>query len=117
MRFRQVLLNLFNNAIEAVDPNSNRRPEIGVDVRLVREHGAVEITVTDYGMGMTPEIRKKVFEPRFSTKSGGHGLGLYNCKKIIENHGGQLTVESTPGVKTAFTISLPVTEKYSSFDS
>ncbi len=116
-QIQQVLLNLFLNAIDATDPDSGRRPEIHLDVRHDRRHGNVEVIVTDTGMGMAPEIMKKIFEPHFSTKSGGHGLGLYNCRKIIENHGGQIVVESTPGVKTSFTIRLPVTNKYSSFDS
>lgn len=116
-QIQQVLLNLFNNAIEAVVPEANNRPEIHIDVRLDRHHGNVAIKITDYGIGMAPEIMQKVFDPHFSTKAGGHGLGLYNCRKIIENHGGRLSVESTPGVHTSFTISLPVTDKYSSFGS
>ena len=116
-QIQQVLLNLFNNAIEATDPNSGRPPEIHVSVRHDESHGNVDITVTDFGSGMTPEVRDKVFEPHFSTKPSGHGLGLYNCRKIIENHGGQITVDSVPGKQTTFTIHLPVTSKYTSFDS
>ncbi|MFC1475932.1 ATP-binding protein [Candidatus Zixiibacteriota bacterium] len=116
-QIQQVLLNLINNAIEAVDPEIPSRPEIRIEVRHDRPHGYIVIAITDAGSGMPSEIAKKVFEPHFSTKSGGHGLGLYNCRKIIENHGGLITVESTPGVETSFVISLPVTNKYSSFDS
>jgi len=116
-QIQQVLLNLFNNAIEAAGLESDTPPEIHIDVCHDTQHCNVEIKVTDFGPGMTPEVQQKIFEPHFSTKPGGHGLGLYNCKKIIENHGGQITVQSTPGEKTAFTIRLPVTDKYTSFDS
>lgn len=116
-QIQQVLLNLFNNAIDAADPDCGHPPEIHVDVRHDAGHSNVEITITDFGTGMTPEVRDKVFEPHFSTKPDGHGLGLYNCKKIIENHGGEISVDSTPGKQTTFTIRLPVTNKFASFDS
>lgn len=116
-QIQQILLNLFNNAIEASGPDADKVPEITVDVRRNKQHGTVDIAITDSGTGMPPEVAKKIFEPHFTTKTGGHGLGLYNCKKIIENHGGRIFVESTPGTGTSFTISLPITDKYSSFDS
>jgi len=116
-QIQQILLNLFNNAIEAASPDSPAPPEISIDVRRNMEQGTVDLVVTDSGMGMTPEVAEKVFEPHFSTKAGGHGLGLYTCRKIIENHGGRISVASTPGVRTSFTISLPMTNKYNSFDS
>jgi len=116
-QIQQVLLNLFNNAIDAADPDSKTQPEIHIDVEHDTRHGNMVIKVTDFGMGMTPEVLEKILEPHFSTKPGGHGLGLYNCKKIVENHGGEIHVASTPGEKTTFTIRLPVTDKYTSFDS
>jgi signal transduction histidine kinase len=116
-QIQQVLLNLFNNAIDAAGEDSGTIPEIHIDVRHDPQHANVEIQVTDFGPGMTADVREKIFEPHFSTKPGGHGLGLYNCKKIIENHGGRITVDSVPGEKTTFTIRLPVTNKYASFDS
>ena len=116
-QIQQVLLNLFNNAIEAADAEAGKKPELNIKVRHDKQHANVEIEITDFGPGMTAEVRDKIFEPHYSTKPGGHGLGLYNCKKIIENHGGRISVASTPGEKTTFTIRLPVTNKYSSFDS
>ncbi len=64
----------------------------------------VEMTVRDTGTGMTPEVLKRIFEPRFSTKSGpdasgkgGSGLGLSMCRSIIEAHHGRIRVERRPG--------------------
>jgi len=116
-QIQQILLNLFNNAIDAATEENGKKPEIHIDVQHEEGQAYVEILVTDFGPGMSPEVREKIFEPHFSTKPGGHGLGLYNCKKIIENHGGRITVESVLGEKTTFTIRLPVTNKYASFDS
>ncbi len=116
-QIQQVLLNLFNNAIEAIETIKSRRSKITIAVRHNTQHGNIEIMVSDNGPGMPEEVREKLFEPHFTTKTGGHGLGLYNCKKIIENHGGQMIVESKPGKGTTFTVRLPVTNKFASFDS
>jgi signal transduction histidine kinase len=66
--------------------------------------------VADTGEGMPPEVAANIFQPYFTTKAKGTGLGLAICQNIIQEHGGSLSVESTPGQGTAFTIRLPLLE-------
>jgi two-component system NtrC family sensor kinase len=66
-----------------------------------------EIRFTDNGSGMTPETLNRLFEPFFTTKTGGTGLGLAVTRKIIEAHGGTVTVASEPGRVTTVTVRLP----------
>ena len=106
-RLRQILLNLIGNAIKYT-------PEGLVEVRLCErregEQVFVRVDVTDTGLGIPPEDRARVFEPfeRLDDlrKVGGTGLGLALCKSILNEMGGQLTLESTPGVGSCFSISL-----------
>lgn len=101
-QMHQVLLNLLQNAQEAM-PHGG---EITVASRVRGSH--VEISVTDTGEGMTPEVRHNLFQPYFTTKKKGTGLGLAICQSIVQEHGGSLAVESTPGRGTTFTIQLPL---------
>ena len=103
---QQALLNLLLNARQAIE-------ETGQPGELfVTTHGGageVTINITDTGPGIPAEVLPKIFDVYFSTKRGGTGLGLPTCRRIIEEHGGRLTVESEPGKGTAFTILLPAT--------
>lgn len=67
----------------------------------------VRISIRDYGPGISPEVRGRIFDPYFTTKPGGSGLGLATAYAIVVKHGGYLTVESTPGAGTVFTVDLP----------
>jgi len=99
---RELLLNLIFNAVDAM-PNGGR---IALATREV--DGEAEMTVADQGVGMSPETLSQLFEPFFTTKGDrGTGLGLSVCRTIAESHGGRLTVASTPGVGTTFTLRLP----------
>jgi signal transduction histidine kinase len=99
---RELLLNLIFNAVDAM-PKGGR---IALATREV--DGEAEITVADQGVGMSLETLSHLFEPFFTTKGErGTGLGLSVCRTIAESHGGRLTVESTPGVGTTFTLRLP----------
>jgi two-component system sensor kinase FixL len=103
-QLRQVLLNLFKNALEAMP----RGGEITVTTRVRRDDA--EIVVADTGEGMPPEVAASIFQPYFTTKAKGTGLGLAISRSIIEEHGGAISVESTPGQGSAFTIRLPIRE-------
>jgi two-component system, NtrC family, sensor histidine kinase HydH len=100
-RFRQVLVNLARNAREAM-------PAGGLlELQTNRTSDGVELRLIDTGVGMSPETLARVWDTFFSTKSGGSGLGLPTVRKIIERHGGRVSVESEPGRGTRFTIALP----------
>ena len=106
-QLNQVFLNLINNAAQAIETGSG---EITLSTRVEDpEHVAVEIS--DNGKGIPPEIISKIFDPFFTTKAAGKGtgLGLSISYKIIEQHGGRISVDSTPGQGTRFTIVLPLT--------
>jgi len=100
----QVLINLFKNALEAMP----RGGEITITSR-VRED-KVEITVSDTGVGMPPEVAGNIFQPYFTTKEKGTGLGLAICQNIIAEHGGCIFADSPPGRGATFTIQLPLKE-------
>jgi nitrogen-specific signal transduction histidine kinase len=103
-QIQQVFLNLLYNAADAMR-ESDRKSEIIITTFVDKD--LVTTTVRDSGCGITPQNMKKVFDPHFSTKPEGHGLGLANCKRIIENHGGTITVRSEVGEYTEFRVSLP----------
>lgn len=102
----QVFLNLLINAAHAIEPGnpSDHRIEVTAQVDV----GEVAVTVTDTGCGIEPEVLGRLFEPFFTTKPPGvgSGLGLSICQRIIEDVGGRIDVESTPGTGTSFTVSL-----------
>ena len=98
----QVLLNIALNGVEALDGPGR----VGIDVGL--RGSSVAIAVSDTGRGMPPEERRRVFDPFYSRKPAGTGLGLTLARRIVTAHGGQIEVESTPGRGTCFTILLPI---------
>jgi len=99
--FRQVLLNLALNAQQAM-------PKGGLlELQTYVRDGLVHLAFIDTGVGMEEQVRDRMFDAFFSTRRGGSGLGLPTVKKIIEAHGGRMTVDSEPGRGTQFTISLP----------
>jgi len=113
---QQVILNVCNNAAQAIDAPGPI--EIDVDVQnigetLPLEHGEltpghhVVISVIDSGRGMDEMTRERMFEPFFSTRVGGNGLGLATVREIVLQHGGGLKVRSAPGAGTQFDIWLP----------
>ena len=71
------------------------------------ESPCVTLTVSDSGMGMSDNVKSKLFMPFFTTKEDGNGLGLATAKKVIDAHGGDILVESAPNEGAAFTIFLP----------
>jgi signal transduction histidine kinase len=106
-RMRQVVVNLLDNAIEAVTMEEAARDEhrVLVETRLDPKGYAIEIV--DNGAGIPPDIMPKIFEPLFSTKSFGTGLGLPTVKQIIEQHGGSIDIRSVAGEGTRVAVILP----------
>ena len=99
--FRQALLNLMLNAEQAM-PNGGE-----LTIQAALEPGGISLSLIDTGKGMTEEVLAKVFQPFFTTRPGGNGLGLATTRKIIEAHGGRIEVQSEPGRGTKFTLHLP----------
>ena len=99
-----VLTNLVVNARESMTSAGVTR----VATRM--ENGKLLLTVADEGGGMSPEfIKNQLFRPFHSTKTKGLGIGLFQCKKIVEAHQGSISVASTVGLGTCFTILFPAT--------
>jgi len=108
--FKQSLLNLLNNALDAIlgaDGEKNGQ-QIVIGSRPAK--GGVDVLVIDSGPGIPEEMMARIFEPYVSTKKGGSGLGLPTARRIVEEHGGTLTVQSEPGRGTSFRIFLPETK-------
>jgi PAS domain S-box-containing protein len=109
-RFRQVMVNLLDNAAQAMtisgwSPTDGRQLTIVVKTEAAGPH--VRLSVTDNGPGISPENQAKIFEPLFTTKASGVGLGLPTVRTIVEQHGGTIDVESTVDAGTAFVVWLP----------
>ena len=106
-QLQQVLVNLFTNAIQAMDAGG----ELGIATRLTAEDD-VQIRVSDTGQGIDPKFLEHIFDPFFTTKEdSGTGLGLWVSYGIIKSHKGSITVQSTVGEGTVFTIDLPTSRK------
>jgi len=105
-RLEQVVINLLNNAFQALPSN---RHAIRVSTRAVRETGEVELCVEDEGVGMSPKVLARIKEPFFSTRldRGGLGLGVSISRSIVKEHGGTLEFESEAGKGTRAVIRLP----------
>jgi two-component system, NtrC family, sensor kinase len=100
-QLRQVFLNLVRNSREAMAGGG----KLTVESRAV--DGVVEVTFADTGRGMTPDVQEHIFEPFFSTKDGGTGLGLAVARQILQAHQGSIRCESAPGTGTTFVLTLP----------
>jgi PAS domain S-box-containing protein len=104
MQLQQVFLNLMFNAIEAMPKGG----ALAVKTLLDDSDNVLRIAVSDTGKGMEPQMLDQIFQPFFTTKRKGSGLGLSICQRLIDQHEGTLSVESAPGKGTVFTILLPV---------
>jgi two-component system sensor histidine kinase DctS len=102
---QQVVLNLLRNAMDAMAATSPERREI----RVATEGGAqgVTVSISDRGCGISPEVREQLFQPFFTTKAEGMGMGLNICRSILELHNGRVWAEPNPGGGTVFSFSVP----------
>ncbi|HEY5947597.1 MAG TPA: ATP-binding protein [Kofleriaceae bacterium] len=102
-QMRQCLINLVRNASEALAG----KPSGTVVLRTRRAGDRIRIDVEDDGAGIAADVLPRMFDPFFSTKEGGSGLGLALTQQIVKDHGGDLAVQSTVGRGTTFTVSVP----------
>jgi signal transduction histidine kinase len=112
-KLQQVFLSIFKNACEAMTPGG----QLTINVTQHRAGRGIEdhILIKNDGAPIPPEIVDNVFEPFFTTKKAGSGLGLATVKKIVEEHGGSITIGSAPGEGTTVTIRLPGVSRGPSF--
>jgi len=105
-RLKQVFLNLSLNAFRAMPPGGH----LVVKLRWAPQFpgGLVQIDFQDEGRGVAPELLERIYEPGFTTTPGSPGLGLSVCKKVMEQHGGEIQVQSKPPHGTTFSLFLPV---------
>jgi signal transduction histidine kinase len=110
VQLQQVLLNLVINSLDAMrdTPVANRTVAIAT-----RENGdgTLGISVRDYGLGISEEMRERLFDPFFSTKTEGLGMGLAIVRSIIESHGGTITAENANGGGARFEFVLPINDQ------
>jgi signal transduction histidine kinase len=98
-QLENVFINILSNAIQAI-------PDTGeIIINVIEKSDFVDIEISDSGHGIPDNVISKIFDPLFTTKQQGTGLGLVSCKTIIENHGGLISVKNNP---TTFTVRLPV---------
>ncbi len=113
-QIKSVLYNLYKNSVEA---SVGGQCEIQIRAGYSPTDKVISMTVKDNGPGIPSEVLAGVFEIAKTTKADGHGLGLLNCRTIIENHGGSIQVDSSASKGTTFTIKLPVHHTFESFES
>ena len=111
LHLQQVFMNLTVNAIEALSEKPSGTPKtLEISSQWDKEHGRCVIRFKDNGPGINSQAQGKVFDPFFSTKEKGSGIGLALCHDLIVEHGGKIEVASNPE-GTVFTIYLPCLEK------
>jgi signal transduction histidine kinase len=103
----RVITNLVTNALHAVE--GKKHPKILVKIR--QDEKFVMIDVVDNGKGISEEFEDLIFEPKFTTKNSGMGLGLPMIKNIVENYGGSISFLSRVDIGTTFTVELPKKEE------
>ena len=103
LQIGQVFRNLFSNGIEAMPQGGT----LAIRASANPSAQSITISVQDSGSGIAPEVLAKLFQPLFTTKARGIGLGLVVVKNLTQNNGGKIEVTSEPGKGTTFTITLP----------
>jgi two-component system, LuxR family, sensor kinase FixL len=107
VQIRQVLANLLRNAVESMAGNeASGEARVRISTSL-RSDGAVEFAISDTGPGLSPEVLEQLFQPFFTTKPNGMGIGLAVCRRLIEANGGKIEAENVPGAGAIFRFQLP----------
>jgi nitrogen fixation/metabolism regulation signal transduction histidine kinase len=101
----RIVTNLIKNASQATEKQENPL----IEVKVISEEKTVKITVSDNGKGISEDVKELIFEPKFTTKTSGMGLGLGIIKNIIEAYDGSISFTSEEGIGTVFTVILPKT--------
>lgn len=109
-QIKQVILNLIKNALDAIDQKQDDQGTGLIEISSKRNEKHVSIIISDNGGGMDQHTMNHLFNPFFTTKEGGTGLGLSVSYRIIKNHGGVIAVESQAGAGTEFMITLPIVD-------
>lgn len=104
-RLEHLFINLLLNALNAMSAHGGK-----LTVTAIQEADTVRIDVKDTGKGVTPENLPRLFEPFFTTRANGTGLGLFSAKRIVEEHKGRIAVKSVSGRGTCFSVWLPLAE-------
>lgn len=102
----QALVNLVRNAIESMRDTAPERRQLRI--ALARADGYARLTIADTGCGIDARVADKLFDPLFTTKADGMGMGLAICRSVVENHRGRLSFEANPGGGTIFHVLLPL---------
>jgi len=97
----QLFLNLLQNAAQALEPGGR------ASVRAASDKDILVVTVTDDGVGIPEDLQRRVFDPLFSTRQEGTGLGLTIARRIAQAHGGEVVLESGPGSGTCVSVRMP----------
>ncbi|HOK13594.1 MAG TPA: ATP-binding protein, partial [Candidatus Kapabacteria bacterium] len=108
-QLQQVFVNLITNSADAIKTKGNIIIKTYLEAGLKHNEGEmVVVSIADNGIGITPEDLSKIFNPFFTRKPDGTGLGLPITQRILHQHGGVIDVESKVGVGTTFYVKLPV---------
>jgi len=105
LRIKQALTNVILNAIEFSNPESS------VEILIQNKKGACEVSVKDHGKGIPSAEMIKIFDPYYTTKEGGNGLGLLITYRILKDHGGSISFKSKLGQGSTFSLSIPIRRK------
>jgi len=111
---KQAILNLMINAVHALESNADSESPRQLMLRVEHEKKpvpSVVLHVTDTGPGIDQDRLREIFQPYYSMKKGGTGLGLPTARRIVLEHGGQIDVHTEPGQGTDFIIHLPARER------
>ncbi|MGI9317567.1 MAG: sensor histidine kinase, partial [bacterium] len=112
VQIQQVMLNLIRNAIDATEATGIENTRIVIMTKVTPEKDYVEISVRDFGNGVSEDIRDRLFEPFVTLKKSGTGMGLSISRSIVDAHGGDIWAEHLdPGTRFCFILPIAVGEK------